>query len=151
MDKKVLKVYHHRKYGYEIRTELVDGAEFGGEDFEMRSCYTDNGDYIGDTKVAILLCKKRGIRPEKVDPDDNVCSIGWSEQEQKWFGWSHRAICGFAIGDIAKEGDCVTQSGYIEEYAKAHPELDRTVPVGFRAKSLPDCKRMAVAFADSVG
>lgn len=26
-------------------------------------------------------------------------STGWSEKDQKYYGWSHRAICGFAIGD----------------------------------------------------
>jgi len=25
--------------------------------------------------------------------------LGFSEKLQKWFGWSHRAICGFGIGD----------------------------------------------------
>lgn len=60
-------------------------------------------------------------------------------------------MCGFQIGDVASEGDLVTQSGYIEEYAKLHPELDRTVPVGFIAKTEEDAKKMAIAFADSVG
>jgi len=32
--------------------------------------------------------------------------IGFSEPNQKWYGWSHRAIAGFGIGDECKEGDC---------------------------------------------
>lgn len=31
--------------------------------------------------------------------------IGFSEKEQKWYGWSHRAIIGFGIGDKNFEPD----------------------------------------------
>jgi len=95
ISKKVLRV---RKYkaGYEVRTELWDN---GGPATEMRSAYTPSGDYIGNPRVARYLCVKRGIKPEKASPDDNVCSIGFCEKEQRWYGWSHRAICGFGIGD----------------------------------------------------
>jgi len=34
-----------------------------------------------------------------------VCNIGWSPSQQKWFGWSHRAIYGFTIGSRVKKGD----------------------------------------------
>jgi len=99
--KKVLRV---RKYkaGYEVRTETWD---FGSQPVELRSAYTPSGDYIGNPKVARYLCAKRGIKPEKASPDDNVCSIGFCEKEQKWYGWSHRAICGFGIGDRVFEED----------------------------------------------
>jgi len=117
----------------------------------MKSAYNSVGDYIGRSKNAYRLCNKRGIRPEKANPDDSVCSIGFCEKEQKWYGWSHRAIYGFGIGSIAKEGDCVTTPGSIDEYIEGHPEADFTVPVGFEAKTLGDAKRMAIAFADSVG
>jgi len=35
-----------------------------------------------------------------------TCCVGFNEKEQKWYGWSHRAICGFGIGSIVKKGDC---------------------------------------------
>lgn len=35
-----------------------------------------------------------------------VACIGFSETEQKWYGWSHRAIFGFGIGSEVKKGDC---------------------------------------------
>ncbi len=139
------------KAGYEIRTELIDRPELGGEAFEMKSAYTPSGDYIGGPERGYRLCKKRGIRPEKASPSDNVCSIGFSERDQKWYGWSHRAIYGFEIGSVAKEGDCVTTSGSIDEHLVDHPEADLTVPIGFEARTLGDAKRMAIAFADSVG
>ena len=35
-----------------------------------------------------------------------VASIGFNPEEQKWYGWSHRAIFGFGIDSKVKEGDC---------------------------------------------
>ena len=98
MVKEVLRVRRY-KAGYEVRAELIDGSEFGCDDFEMKSAYTPDGLYIGNGVWAYRLCKKRGIRPELRTPDSNVCSIGFCEREQKWAGWSHRAICYFGIGD----------------------------------------------------
>ena len=101
MAREVLNV---RKYkaGYEIRTEKLTGDDLGIEDMDemiIKSAYTPDGDYIGNSKMANYLCKKRGIQPQKRSPSSNVCSVGFQEQEQKWYGWSHRAICGFGIGD----------------------------------------------------
>ena len=36
----------------------------------------------------------------------NTACYGFSEKEQKWYGWSHRAIYGFEIGSEVKKGDC---------------------------------------------
>lgn len=110
-----------------------------------------SNDYIGTVERAKLLCDKRGIKPELAEPSDNVCSIGLCEKEQKWYGWSHRAMYGFGIGDVVKKGDCTNSSGWTEDYLAEHPEKNKALPVGFEAKTLEDCKRMAIAFAESVG
>jgi hypothetical protein len=65
----------------------------------VKSAYTKTGLYIGDEKDAIRLFKL-GIVPEYVSKSSNVCSIGFCAKEQKWYGWSNRAIAGFAIGDM---------------------------------------------------
>ena len=147
--KKIVKVINC-KAGYQIRHELIDGKEFGTDDMILKSAYTPNGDYIGNSKTAHLLCKKRGIKPEKRTPKNNVCSIGFCEKEQKWYGWSHRALYGFKVGDKVKRGDCCASSGFTEDYLKKHPEEDKSLPIGFKAMSLEDCKKMAIAFAESV-
>lgn len=116
----------------------------------MKSAYTSAGDYIGNSKDAYRLCRVRGIAPEKSSFGHNVCSIGFSASRQKWYGWSHRAIFGFNIGDSVKEGDCTASSGWTEEYLKDHPEENKALPVGFTAKNLDDAKMMAIAFAESV-
>ena len=56
--------------------------------------------------------------------DSNVACIGFSHSEKKWYGWSHRAIYGFGIGYIAKEGDSCTTSGWTDEYLEEHPEAE---------------------------
>lgn len=109
-----------------------------------------DGGCIGTIPDADSLIE-RGIAPQRSHPDAKVCSIGFCEKEQSWYGWSHRAMYGFTVGYVAKEGDCVTTTGKIESYIIDHPEEDRSVPVGFECKTLDDCKRCAIAFADSVG
>lgn len=107
-----------------------------------------DGVYIGDIKFAKQL-EKLGIKPEPI-LDGEVCSIGFSSKDNKWYGWSHRAMYGFKIGDIVKKGDCCTSSGYTDEYLKEHPEEDTILPIGFEAKTLDDAKKMAIVFAESV-
>lgn len=91
--------------------------------------------YIGDTREAYHLWNKFGITgfypireytPATLDKSiadraknllkygdelipqlqqAKVCCIGWSPREQKWYGWSHRAIYGFTIGSTVEKGD----------------------------------------------
>ena len=133
----VTEVHRVRKYaaGYEVRDETWDGGHEGvPPTFMARVAYTPSGDYIGMSRFAYRLCKLRGVAPEKRSPDHCVCSIGFCEKEQKWYGWSHRAIFGFGVGHVVEEGNCTAES----------------MPVGFEAKNLDDCRRLAVAFAESV-
>lgn len=103
--KAVLGVRHY-KAGYEIREEVIDDSDCGGDGFTMKRAYTPDGHYIGDSKQGYRLCKKRGIAPELAYPDNNVCCIGFCEKEQKWYGWSHRLMNGFGVGDLVVKGDC---------------------------------------------
>ena len=149
MSEQILSTRNY-KAGYVVRERLVDGKEFGCADFVMKSAYNPDGDYIGNSKDGYRLCKKRGIKPEKAKESHSVCSIGFCESEQKWYGWSHRAIFGFGIGSTVKKGDCIAETGWTDEYIAEHPEKDFSLPIGFQAKTIEDAKRMAAAFADSV-
>ena len=139
---------------YIVVTHLMNGDEFGCDDFEMISAMTQDGDYIGDEDTAKMLCDQRGILPRPMRDKDvgtgAICSIGFCDKEQKWYGWSHRAIYGFGIGDEVKEGDCAASSGWTDDYLAANPDADWSLPVGFKAQSLADAKRIAQAFAESV-
>jgi len=113
------------------------------------SVWSKDGGYVGRLKDVKKYFDK-GILPELASKGHKVCSIGKSYKDNKWYGWSHRAMFGFKIGDKVKKGDCCASSGWTEEYLKEHPEEDLSLPVGFEAKTEEDTKRMAVAFADSV-
>ena len=63
--------------------------------------------------------------------------IGFSEKEQAWYGWSHRAIHGFKIGDVCKDNELGVGDGY-------------TFKPGDKLKTLDDCKQRAIDFAKSV-
>jgi hypothetical protein len=115
----------------------------GNPPTRMKNAYNLAGDYVGDESFGKCLLDM-GLAPEKRTPSSSVCSIGFSEYSQMWFGWSHRAICGFAVGSEAKEGDCMCSPGSCD------PRQDVSVPPGFVAKTLDDAKRMAIAFAESV-
>lgn len=145
---KIKEISKVRKYkcGYEVRHVVIDGEEFGGEDVVLRLAYTPDNHYIGAPKLAYQLCKKRGIKPEPIKPDDDICSIGFCEKKQKWYGWSHRAICGFGIGSTCKKGDCHYMPSTPQElfdhitsideygYQQEKPENVEILPTGVRVK-----------------
>ncbi len=150
---KTTEVTRVRKYkaGYELRDEYWEHDPKEIPFLMKRVAYNPQGEYIGTSKDAYYLVVKKGIAPIKIsDYEHAPCQIGFCEKEQKWYGWSHRAIYGFGIGDKVKKGDCCASSGYIDEYIKEHPEKDKSLPIGFIAKTLDDAKTMAIAFAESV-
>ena len=116
----VMRVLSTRKYkaGYEIREEVWNRSAGGGKALKVKTAYTPSGDWIGDSRWAYRLCKKRGVAPEKSKPDHCVCSIGYSKKDKKWYGWSHRAIYGFGVGSKVKVGDCGFVPANKEEFRK---------------------------------
>ena len=120
--------------GYVYRHEQWDSSGLVSDLITMDVAYSIiDGSYIGDIKEAERLRNKYGVVPEAI-PGTQVSSIGYSDKDGKWYGWSHRAIYGFSIGDTVTEGDSTI------------PYL----PIGFEAKTKDDAKKMAIAFARSV-
>ena len=124
----------------------------------MASVLCKDGGYVGRVEDFLKLLDM-GILPESSKHNFNdaancghgsTANIGKSFKDGKWYGWSHRAMFGFQIGDVVKEGDCTNISGWTDEHLAQHPEADISLPVGFIAKSEEDAKRMAMAFAESV-
>ena len=119
-------------------------------DFIWYESNVDSG-YIGNEDTyKYLVEEKKLVLIQKIDKTHNTCSIGYSPKENKWYGWSHRAMYGFGIGDVVKEGDLTATSGFVEEYRIQHPDEDKSLPVGYKAECLNDAKRMAIAFASAV-
>lgn len=121
-DAEIVKVIKFVKF--EIRYEILDLHNNNVTHFIARRAYNNNGDYIGGPENARFLCGKYGINPEVIDSESKVCSIGFSEKRNKWYGWSHRAICGFTIGSKVKFGDCAYRSKDKKEFVK---ELKRSL------------------------
>jgi len=132
MSREVLKVKKYTKWGYEVRTVKIDERDYGCNSFEMDSAYTLSGDYIGNPKDAAVLCEKKGIKPEKSNSKDCVCSIGFCEKESKWYGWSHRAICGFTVGSEVKEGHCAYYPSNKQEFLGAMKRWFKDTGVKFK-------------------
>lgn len=126
------------KAGYEIRTELWHHHSTE-EPTPMKQAYSPKGDYIGSTKLAKKLVKEFGITSfEPYNSESRVVCHGYSPTSKKWYGWSHRAIHGFGIGDMLFEesfGDDSTP------YAKHGSK-----PI----VTLEDAKQSAFAFAEHV-
>lgn len=118
---------------YELRTEIMDMGIRGFKSVTVESAYSFNGDYIGDTELAEWLVSKFGIvQFEKANPSHCVCSIGFNPNENKWYGWSHRAIMGFGVGSKAME---LYPDRAISEYS---------------IKTIDEAKEAAKLFAESV-
>jgi hypothetical protein len=124
------------KAGYKVQKE----RHLVGDDNEsvvIRSAYTPEGLYVGDPRTARFLILKRGIKPELADPNDNVCSVGFNEKEQVWYGWSHRAICGFAVGDAL----------FVEDYEGATDDTPFKEHGEVVIETLVQARQAAVNFA----
>ena len=108
--------------------------------------FTLDGKSIGDEKFAIFLTEERGISPECIGQNSR-CSIGYSEKDGKWYGWSHRAIFGFDIGSKVTLGDCAhtadTPEGLIEEHVKFFADMDDEERSKLRRA---ECQRMELPF-----
>lgn len=104
-------------YGYYLQTDLVTMSP-KEEPIEMTSAYNMHGHYIGTAEDAEYLCVDRGIIPELASDTHNVCSVGYSHKDGKYYGWSHRAIHGFGIGDKVKFGDCAYTPDTMENAVK---------------------------------
>lgn len=105
---KIKEITFGRLYpGYIYRREIVDDSDHGGDGkLPMVNCYSDDtGHWIGDPRMARYLTNKLGLRQiQKARRSHCAASVGFNESEQKWYGWSHRCICGFGVGDkIFKE------------------------------------------------
>jgi hypothetical protein len=123
-----------KRAGYVVSHEVWSGID--GEPFPIVTCYTPTGDWIGDERTAKMLCEKMGIAPELSEPVHVVCSIGFCARENKWFGWSHRALFGFGIGDDPLE---------------IYPDPDmKAEGVGKTIETMEEAKAAAIAFAKSV-
>ncbi len=83
----------------DIKNEIAIKANLG-----WRSKF--DGSYISDETMLVLIEKGITDQVQTLPNGGTVACIGFCPKEQKWFGWSHRAIYGFEIGSKVSKGDC---------------------------------------------
>jgi hypothetical protein len=105
------------------------------ENFEVKEgkAYTKSGYLVGKPALARYL-EDHGIVPELIAGHYDTCTIGFCAADQKWYGWSEKAIKGFGIGDEIRPNEAGGEK----------------FPNGKIAGNLDDAKLMAIAFAEAV-
>ena len=107
--------------------ELIDSISYIGDSTILNDdgkiYYSKvDGSYLTrvgmEDEIKFLL--KFGITEQIQDGygEPTTCCIGFNPIGQKWFGWSHRAIFGFGIGQTIKQGDCGFEASSKEEWIK---------------------------------
>ena len=97
-----------------------------------------DGSYLGPPEEPFGMIKKHGITEfYRNKPGHNTASVGWSQAQQKWYGWSHRAIHSFGVGYIVTKDADLVHNG------------DQTI-LGMRAGNLDECRMLAGRFAEAV-
>lgn len=102
---------------------------------------TDNGKVyvgladLGDKEDTVNFIYKHRLTKLDTGPGWKTCCIGFNEDEQAWYGWTHRGFGKFDIGYKVKKGSILDCGKY------AYP---------FECKTLEDCKNLAIAFANDL-
>jgi hypothetical protein len=97
-----IPIKQFRRGPYIIKHEMWDMGD--GHPIKMKSAYSPEGAYIGPSRTTHRLFSKYGITEFYLKtPTDNVVSVGYSPSNKKWYGWSHRAISGYATFDEAAQ------------------------------------------------
>ncbi|BCG50149.1 hypothetical protein [Ralstonia phage RP13] len=75
-------------------------------------------------------------------------ATGFSDKEQKWYGWSHRGYCGFGIGDKIFDASLLPESiSDTNEWSDVPFNQLGTKDI----ESLDDAKIAAQNFAEYIG
>ena len=145
MIKRVISKTEYPRLGYKHIVEMVRENE-DEEWCKLDSAYDMKDNYLGSIRDARRRLLRNGIIPEY----HKHASIGFCKMDQHWYGWSHRGMYGFGIGDTVNEGDCTASCGSIQECVDSGECVDLSLPVGFVAKTLEDAKLMAIAYSESI-
>jgi hypothetical protein len=132
---KLLKV--EERDCYDIKTEIWSIR--GNDKTEVLAAYNKAGKYIGEPKTAKMLTEKFGIKQiEPANPEGTVCCIGFNPDKETWYGWSHRAICGFGKGDMVYEENFGTDKTPFKKHGRV------------KIENMEQAKQAAIKFAESV-
>lgn len=88
-----------------VQSERISDNDQNLNDLEREAYEKGNMLFRGYTETLQLqeVRKKKKDFREQHEIREVEAGLGFSEKEQKWYGWSHRAYHGFGIGDKPKE------------------------------------------------
>ncbi len=116
-----------------LRMKTYKRADYMKTDVPMEKRTLKNLPRYSDKKPKVHFKDWMGIRGQKIHSDHSAQSYGKAEADGKWYGWSHRAIFGFGVGDKVPADACGNDSG--KEYT---------------IKTDDQAKQAAIAFAKDV-
>lgn len=130
-----------------MEQKMIDFLLEQGCIIKDKSVYTARGDYVGwldkdiDHQIEFIYKHKltdlQSINTALgIYGPGKTVEIGFNEEEQKYYGWTHRGYGSFGIGYVLKD-----------TYGVAHADLC-PFPIGYKLKTLEECKIMAAAMAD---
>ena len=127
-----------------------EGKLFDEDNTTSTEIWTDHNEYVGladlgkreDTvnfiykhRLTNLMSIERAMGKQLNETGCNAVSIGFSEKEQKWYGWTHRGYGAFGIGyEIVKDSIMDTK--------------DAKYQYPFKVETLEQAKELAIHIAD---
>lgn len=103
--------------------------------------------YIGELDEALSLLSYGITKFYKRMPDSSIASIGYAPNKKTWYGWNHRAICGYKVGDVITPDSCIYESACDPEIIRSARLRSPSHPY-MVLESLEDCKKAAELFAE---
>lgn len=109
-ERKTLPVNHPDNISFEDDRKEYDiyVSKFDGSYITL-ACFVDRDDVDGLIKILA----------EHEVTEELTHGVGFSPKENKWYGWSHRTICGFTVGSTCKKGDCHYEPANKEDFIEA--------------------------------
>ena len=84
-----------------LRTKTYKRSDYTTTEIAPEKRSLKNIPKYADGKDKVDFKDWLGIKAEKRDPSHSVATFG-KGQDGKWYGWSHRAIGSFSVGDVVK-------------------------------------------------
>lgn len=107
--------------------EYVGLADLGKREYEVNFIYKH--------RLTNLMSINRAMGKPLSETGCNTVSIGFSEKEQKWYGWTHRGYGAFGIGYEVKQGSIMDSKDAKYRYP-------------FKVETLEQAKELAIHIAD---
>ena len=123
---------------------------FDGANTTSTEIWTDHNEYVGladlgkredsvnfiyKHRLTNLMSINRAMGKPLSETGCNAVSIGFSEKEQKWYGWTHRGYGAFGIGYEVKQGSIMDTKDAKYQYP-------------FKVETLEQAKELAIYIAD---